>query len=112
VNQPLKRIAVVGPGIGVGAVVLAIAAFTETPTAWSSGNKLLMWVTMLGGPIWFSWSGMAPYHSFVAFGWLGSLLSAAHPLKPNAITAVVTVVGLALWFWSGFLSMIAAVWGA
>lgn len=38
-------------------------------------------------------------------GWLGALLALVHPIKPNVITGFVTIIGLILWFLSGFVAL-------
>ena len=108
----LERFSVLAIVAGVGAAILAMVAMTQLPTDWGWADRLSYWGLMLAGPVWGSSLGMGEHHSFIAFGWLGLPLAMAHPLKPHAVSGVLTVVGVALWFWAGFLSIIVAGWGA
>jgi hypothetical protein len=71
---------------------------------------------MLTGPILLMVLGGGPVPDVVGgavcLGWLGLPALVAHPLRPNVLTGILTVVGVFFWFASGIVIMIMCVWGA
>ena len=71
-------------------------------------DRVLVGVAVLSGPIVEAvWD--AEFHPAIRLGWLGPLLALAHPVRPNPVTAGLTLAGLALWFFAGFLAVTAVV---
>jgi hypothetical protein len=75
-------------------------------------DRALVFASVMGGPIVGTAWGMTDFHPIIHLGWLGLVLIPAHPARPHVATGCTTVVGLVLWFFTGFLSMMMAVWGA
>ncbi|HEY7159421.1 MAG TPA: hypothetical protein VH575_36080 [Gemmataceae bacterium] len=48
----------------------------------------------------------------VCLGWFSFPALAAHPIRPNVLTGILTIVGAFFWFASGIITMIMCVWGA
>jgi hypothetical protein len=71
-----------------------------------------VWAAVMGGAFTGTVWGLAAFHAFINVGWLGILLIPAHPFRPGLLTASLTILGFALWFFAGFVSVMAAVWGA
>jgi hypothetical protein len=38
-------------------------------------------------------------------GWMGAMMAIVHPLRPTYVGGMITVVGLATWFLSGFFAL-------
>jgi hypothetical protein len=55
---------------------------------------------------------MDRFHPAFTLAWLGLPMILAHPLRPCGLTGFLTVLGLLLWFFAGFLAVMVAVWGA
>jgi hypothetical protein len=89
-----KRFRVLGIGILVGVVLSFLAG----------EGKSIFWVPIACGPIYSTLEG---WEGIALVGWLGAMLSIVHPIKPNVATTFVTVMGLILWFLSGFVGMVA-----
>jgi hypothetical protein len=92
-----RRVQVLGIGIVVGVVASAVyLRVTQEMWDWE----------LLGcavcGPITANYMGMVETASF---GWVGGLMAVAHPLRPNGSMGIITVVGLAFWFVSGFAAL-------
>jgi hypothetical protein len=48
----------------------------------------------------------SPIAIWQTLGVLSVLLIAAYPVKQSILTACLSLVGLAFWFWAGFISVI------
>jgi hypothetical protein len=111
-----KRLCVVGPCLLLGALCTGWYAIAGCPSGWSWGDRLEAWAYMLSGPVLLVIQGGGPVPGVVGgtvcLGWLGLPAMAAHPIRPNPLTAALTVVGSVLWFASGIITIIDAVWGA
>ena len=98
-----RRIKVLGIGFGIGllfSVVLALGA---------GGPFHEAFAMIAGGPVVGSALGMGRYYPIISFGWLSLLPMAAHPCRPSVLTGCITVVGLLLWFCTGYVSLLYAI---
>jgi hypothetical protein len=107
----LRRLAVLGPGIVVGAIFALFVAGPMMPSI-RAADRLLVFTSIMTGPVIGTAWGMAEFHPIISLGWLGLLLMPAHPVRPCIVNGCMTVFGLALWFFSGFLAMMVAAFGA
>ena len=108
----VRRLKVLGVGLLLGAAFALWVAGPMMPSSMPLAERAQVWASVMGGPIVGTAWGMAAFHSAIGLGWLGLLITLAHPLRPSLATAWLTLVGLGLWFFAGFVAMIAAVWGA
>jgi hypothetical protein len=108
----VRRVKVLGIGLLLGAVFALWMAGPMMPSGMRIPDRLLVWASVMGGPVAGTAWGIAEFHPSIMLGWLGLLLIPAHPMRPCAVTGCVTVVGLSLWFFAGFLAIMVAVWGA
>jgi hypothetical protein len=108
----LRRFKVLGIGLILGAVFALLVAGLMMPSEMRLLDRTLVWVSVMGGPIIGTAWGISEFHPSINLGWLGLLLIPAHPLCPNTVTKCVTFLGLSLWFFAGFLTMMITVWGA
>jgi hypothetical protein len=71
---------------------------------------------MLMGPVLLDVLGGGPVPDVVGdavcLGWFSFPALAAHPIRPNVLTGILTIVGAFFWFASGIITMIMCVWGA
>lgn len=92
-----KRVRVLGIGFGVGVVASALYL--------RAVQGLWDW-ELLGcavcGPMTANFMGLGETASF---GLVGGLMAVAHPLRPNGSMGIITMVGLAFWFVSGFAAL-------
>jgi hypothetical protein len=65
----------------------------------------------MGGPIVGTALGLVKFDPAIGLGWLGLFLMPTHPLYPNTGTGWVTVVGLLLWLFAGFWTVMLGAWG-
>ena len=73
---------------------------------------LQVWAKVMAGPLAGSaWEIVDPFN-LVYLGWLGLPLIVAYPSRPCWATACLAAMGFSLWFLSGVLSVMVAVWGA
>jgi hypothetical protein len=107
----IRRIKVLGIGLLLGVAFSLWTAGPVIPPDMGIADRALIWASVMGGPIVGTAWGMAEFHPIIGLGWLGLLLAPAHPIRPHAATGCLTAVGLALWFFSGFLAVLVAVWG-
>jgi hypothetical protein len=113
IQQPgvpvLRRLPVLGSGLALGAAFALFVAGPTMPEGMRLADRVLVWATVMGGPVvgtaWDMGSG-------ISLGWLGLLLIPAHPVRPSVATGCITLLGLALWFFAGFVTVVVAVWGA
>jgi hypothetical protein len=108
----LQRLPVLGAGLAVGAAFGLFVAGPMMPSGMRFADRVLIWSSVMGGPVVGTAWGMAEFHPSISLGWLGLLLILAHPIRPSVTTGCVTVFGLSLWFFAAFLAMMVAVWGA
>ncbi len=112
-----RRWGVVGTGIALGCLFSGCTALTTVPPEASAGQRLIAFVGTMAGPFFATCFDSANLltHSPVAIwqllGFLSMPFIAAHPIKPSAATACVSIVGLAAWFWAGFLTVIVLWYG-
>jgi hypothetical protein len=108
----IERFLFLGIGTGLGAVYFAYCVTANLPGI-RFLPRLLLWLLMMGGPIWGSLHGVVireyiPLFGWVnvplALGWFALPLIAADPLKPNPFTGALTIAGLVIWFSAGYIS--------
>jgi hypothetical protein len=107
------RLKVIAPGVAAGALLLAWYCVDGLPSTWGLGQRFEAWALMMSGPVLSLIFGMS--YSPEVLGITIAVLSVAilaHPIRPHVVTAIVTLVALSYWFFAGFVTMIAAVWGA
>jgi hypothetical protein len=109
VNRRLLGAAI---GFAVGCIFSGCTATTQIPESTGAGVRCLVFFGMLLGPLCpyvvlgptdLSYSPIAIWQ---LLGFLSVLPISAYPVKPSALTACVSVVGLGFWFWAGFISVI------
>ena len=106
----LQRFLVLGVGFAVGAVFAMWVAGTKMPPRMGLGERVRVWALVMGGPIF---GTVENWHDpGIRLSWLSLLCIAAHPLRPNFVTAGMAVLGFLAWFFAGSISAIACVWGA
>jgi len=108
----VQRFRIVGIGLALGAVFALWVAGPVMPSGLRFADRVLVWASVVGGPVVGTVWGMAKFHTGIQLGWLGLLLVPAHPIRPNVATGCGAVFGLVLWYYSGFLAMMVATWGA
>jgi hypothetical protein len=108
----IRRLTVIGIGLLIGASFAFWVAGPMMPSGMCFAERVLVWASVPGGPIFGTSVGMAGFHPCIGLGWLAGLLVPAHPFRPNAVTGCVTGIGLFVWFCAGFLAVMVAVWGA
>jgi hypothetical protein len=111
-SERAKRWLVLGPGVLLGGLFAAVFYLLELPSASSPLDRFLTWLEILSGPVYGTWLGLAMFHWLVLIGWCGLPLTMAHPIRPNAATAFLSLIGLVLWFGSGWVTIVVCVWGA
>jgi hypothetical protein len=97
----LRRFSFLGVGLALGAVFSLWVAGPMMGSGIGSAN----WAIVMGGPIGGTAWGMCEYYPIILVGWLGLLLIPAHPCCPHPATGCVTLLGFALWFFAGFLTL-------
>lgn len=113
--KTLSRLKIVGMGLLVGAFFSGCCTLTQLPSDWSLSKKVVGWLWFMSGPFCVFVMGINEItHPFVVscvlLGFIGMLLLFAHPLRPSRFTAVVSILGLILWFLASFITVIWAVW--
>ncbi len=111
-HHMLRKLKVLGIGLLLGGVFALLVAGPMMPTGMRLSDRALVWTSVMSGPIVGTVRSMVEFHPSIGLGWLGLLLMPAHPLRPNAGTGFVTVLGLFLWFFAGFMTVMVAAWGA
>ena len=106
-----RRLSVLCGGLAVGALLSLIIAGPLMPSGMGLRARATIWVAVMGGPVWGSTWDISSVLNAVAYGWLGLLLVPAHPMRPHWATGLLTAIGLALWFFVGFITVLVAVWG-
>jgi hypothetical protein len=98
--------------LALGCLFSGCTAANQIPASVSVEDRVLVFVAMMAGPFCapillgptdLSYS---PIQIFLALGVLSIPLIAAYPVKQSLITACLSVMGLAFWFWAGFISVI------
>jgi hypothetical protein len=108
----IRRIKVLGIGLLLGVAFSLWTAGPLMPSGMGLADRASVWASVMGGPVVGTAWGMAEFHpTFFVLGWLGLPLALAHPVRPQVATACLTIIGLVLWFFAGFLAMIVAVYG-
>jgi hypothetical protein len=96
----------------LGVLFCGCTALTQVPDSTAIVERGVVFAAMMAGPFCapilagetdFSFSPIAIWQNL---GFLSIALIAAYPVKQSMVTAYVSMVGLALWFWAGFLSVI------
>src|SRR5437868_1831115 len=100
-KSQLQRWSVFGWSALIGSGLIAFAAFLQAPPSFSQWQKVELAAYGILGPLGAAMLGVAESHHDVAIGWLGAPLMFAHPTLPNPITALLTILGFALWFFVG-----------
>jgi hypothetical protein len=108
----VHRLPVLGAGVALGATFALFMAGPMMPSGMRFADRVLVWAFVMGGPIVGTAWGMAAFHPIINLGWLGLFLIPAHPARPCLATGCVTMVGLFVWFFVGFVGVMVAVWGA
>lgn len=108
----LRRGKVLGLGLVLGAVFALLVAGPMMPSGMRVADRATVWGLVMGGPVFGTARGVVHLFPSIGLGWLGLLFIPAHAFRPNIATACVTLLGLSLWFFAGFLAVITAVWGA
>jgi hypothetical protein len=93
-------------GIGSGAVFASIIALQfsagRSVSEWAGA-----WVCVMGGPISGLDHGWLLLHSPCGVGCLvGLVFMPAHPIRPHQTTGLLTLLGLACWFFLGFMEVL------
>ena len=107
-----RRLKVLGIGLLLGAAFSLWVAGPMMPSGMGLADRARVWAFVMGGPVVGTAWGMAEFHPSIGLGWVGLLLALAHPVRPHPATGCLTALGLALWFFAGFLAMMVATWGA
>lgn len=81
--------------LGALAVPMLILAYASSPTSW------IFWWS-LAGPFTLERFGSSSMTEAVVEASLLLVMAAAHPLRPNRVTAVLSIVGAGTWFMLGF----------
>lgn len=108
----LRRLKVLGIGLLLGASFSLWTAGPMMPSGMQFSDRVLVWASVMGGPIVGTSWGIAGFHPFIGLGWLGIPLIPSHLIRPCAVTGCMTLFGLSLWFFAGFLAVMVAAWGA
>jgi hypothetical protein len=109
----IRRLKVLGISVLLAAAFSLWVAGPMMPSGMGAADRVFVWASVMGGPVVGTAWGTAPFYPVVfSLGWLGLVFIAAHPIRPGVMTACVTLLGLALWLFAGFLTMMDAAWGA
>ena len=101
----VRRLRVVGIGLLLGALFALWVAAAGMPPK----GRFQAWACVVGGPVLGTAWGLAEFHTPICLGWLALLLIPAHPIRPSVGTGCLTVFGLVLWFFAGFVAILVAV---
>ncbi len=107
-----RRLKVIGIGLAVGGLFSLLVATFLMPSGMDLQSRAFTWAALFGGPVLGTAWEMVGFHPVIGLGWLGLFLAPAHPIRPHWATGLVTVAGLVLWFFAGFITVVVAVWGA
>jgi hypothetical protein len=99
----VQRLKVLGTGLLIGAAFSLWAAGLMMPLGMGIADWGLVWASVMGDPIVGTAWGLAGFHPVIALVWLGLHLAPSHPVRPNPVTVCLTLIGLALWFFAGFV---------
>jgi hypothetical protein len=108
----VRRFKVLIIGLVLGVFFSLWVAGPMMPSGLPIGQRAWVWLYVMGGPIIGTAWGISDFHLPINLGWLGLMLIPAHPLRPNFGTSCLTLFGLSLWYFAGFLAIMVAVWGA
>lgn len=96
---------------GIGFAIAAFVAFTligaMNDRNLTALDRFELWLAFIAGPIVGTIKGYAEFAHVIALGWLALPLLPAHPSKPAWSTALLTCLGIAIWFYAGFASVAA-----
>lgn len=107
-----RRLLGMAIGVAVGCLFSGCTATTQIPESTGASLRWLVFFGMLTGPLCpyillgptdLSYSPIAIWQ---LLGFFSALPIAAFPVRPSALTACVSVIGLGFWFWAGFISVI------
>jgi hypothetical protein len=102
----------VGIGLALGCLFSGCTATTQIPDSTGVGDRLLVFAGMLTGPfcayvlLGATDLSYSPIRIWQTLGLFSIPLIAAYPVRPSVVTACVSAIGLAFWFWAGFISVI------
>ena len=98
-----SRAKVVGPALGVGVALSALAA-SGGPMGWGPVERLEVWASVLAGPLAGLWVGH-DWGPADALGWAVACLAAvaAHPARAGWATGAVSAAGVGLWVLLGLV---------
>jgi hypothetical protein len=96
----------------LGCLFSGWTATTQIPESSSMGDRLLVFVGVMSGPfcvpilLGVTDLSYSPIAIWQTLGVLSIPVIFAYPVRASFITACVSVVGLAFWFWAGFISVV------
>ncbi len=97
-------------GIALGAAFGLVVAGPMMPTGMDCVNRVAVWGTVMSGPVVGTLYGLGGFPTGIMIGWVGALLVPSPVLRPGWFTALAAIVGLGLWFFAGFLTVMIGVW--
>jgi hypothetical protein len=106
----VKRWRIVGSGAVVAGLLAAGFCLFGIPDAARPIDRICCWAIIMAGPVYVTGSGLKLFYGLMAAGWIGLLLATAHPVRPGPWTAAVSIAGLALWFGTGWLTVVIYIW--
>lgn len=105
-----RRLTVLGAGLALGAVFALLVAGPMMPSGTRFAGRVMVWFSVMGGPVVGTAWGIAQFVPLIWLGWLGLVLIPAHPIRPSVATGWVSAIGFLLWFFAGFVAMMVAAW--
>lgn len=107
-----RRFVGVGIGVVLGCLISGCTAATQIPDSSSAGVRLRVFAGMMTGPfcatILLGRADLShsPIVLWQALGVFSMPLLAAYPIRPSVATACISAIGLAFWFWAGYISVV------
>jgi hypothetical protein len=98
--------------VALGCLFSGCTSTTQIPISASAGDRVLVFAAMLAGPfcapilVGSEIFGHSPLAIWQGLGALSIPLIAAYPIRRSVASACLCLMGLALWFWAGFISVI------
>lgn len=102
----MKRWTVVGTTFLIAGGLGALFCLSNLSPVVEVVDVLWCWGAIMTGPVQATVSGHQLFSGLALTGWCGLLLGLAHPVKPGPWTATVSVLGWALWYASGWLTLL------